>query len=294
MQQLTDRVFRSFLFVPVLSHKYIDKAANSEADAIILDLEASIPLDRKTEARDNLGEAAAFLNAAGQIVLCRINAEDLEDVKAVADSGVAGAVVPLVEYPDQIAKVVEKLSSGGSQRLVFPIIETPLGLYNLRDILAVDVEVAGLMFGSEDFVLRMGSRALPCSETLFNAAWQVAFAARAHDIMPYGLAGSLADFKDMAAFEELCQEARKMGFGGCPAIHPAQVEVLHRVFTPSQEELDSAREAIEAFEKAGEKAVSVAGRMIDYPIYYRLKKLLDEYGAGRIRTQGHVVPDNQS
>lgn len=68
-----------------------------------------------------------------------------------------------------------------------------------------------------------------------------------------------------------------MGFVGCPAIHPAQVEVLHQVFTPSQQEMDNAKEAIAAFEAAGEKAISVNGRMVDYPIYYRLKMLLEEY-----------------
>ena len=68
-----------------------------------------------------------------------------------------------------------------------------------------------------------------------------------------------------------------MGFVGCPAIHPAQVEVSNRVFSPSEAELDDARETVIAFEEAGGEAISFGGRMIDYPIYYRMKKLLDEY-----------------
>lgn len=277
MQQLAGRVYRSFLFVPVLTEKFVTKAANSDADAIILDLEASIPLDKKAEARAALGEAASFLGSSGQTVLCRINAENLDDAAAVAASDAVGLIVPLVEHPTQLAKVVEKLNSTGSEKQIFPIIETPLGLYNLREILALDMSVSGLMFGAEDFVSGMGSRAQPSRETLFNAAWQIACSARAHDINPYGLAGSLADFRDTDAFEGLCQEARSIGFVGCPAIHPAQIAVLHRVFTPSQGEIDHAREVVQAFKAAGEKAVSVDGRMVDYPIYYRLKKMLDEY-----------------
>lgn len=280
MQQLAGRIYRSFLFVPVLNQEFVDKAATSDADAIILDLEASIPLDQKSAARERLGEAARSLTTAGQSVFCRINSDNSDDVKAVAASVAAGIVVPLVEQPVQIENIAETLTSEGSQKFIFPIIETPLGLYNLREILALDVEVAGLMFGAEDFVLGMGSRALPCRETLFNAAWELVFSARAHGITPYGLAGSLADFKDIKTFAALCEEARSIGFVGCPAIHPAQVEVLNQVFAPSTEELRNAKESIRAFEEAGEKAIAVSGRLIDYPIYYRLKKLLDEYENG--------------
>lgn len=277
MHQLVNRIYRSFLFVPVLTQKFIEKAAYSSADAVILDLEASIPMAQKAQARGGLAQAAVFLKESGQTVFCRINTGDLDDVTAVADCDMTGIVVPLVESPKQLAAVADKLKSEGSSTRIFPIIESPLGLYNLRDILSLDLEVGGFMFGTEDFVLGMGSRALPCRETLFNAAWQVAYSARAYGIAPYGLAGSLADFKDMEAFTALCNEARSMGFVGCPAIHPAQVEVLHQVFTPSQQEMDNAKEAIAAFEAAGEKAISVNGRMVDYPIYYRLKMLLEEY-----------------
>ena len=277
MRQITNRIFRSLLFVPVLTQKFIDKAAQSTADAVILDLEASIPQDKKLLARESLAGAADSLKAAGKTAFCRVNAGDMADVAAAAACELTGIIVPIVESGKQLEEVAETLKSAHSQSLVFPIIETPLGLYNLREILAADVTVGGLMFGTEDFVLGMGSRALPCRETLFNGAWQVAYAARAHGISPYGLAGSLADFKDMDAFKVLCDEARSMGFVGCPAIHPAQVDVLHAAFSPTQSELDNAREAIQAFEDAGEKAISVGGRMIDYPIYFRLKKMLAEY-----------------
>lgn len=277
MFQLATPIYRSFLFVPVLNNKFIDKAAASMADAVILDLEASIPNDRKQDARDALAGATETLKKQSKVAFCRVNAGSCDDLEAAIAAQVQGVIVPQVESSDQLRTAADIIGGATSPPALFPIIETPLGLYNLREIVALDVGVGGLMFGAEDFVTAMGSRAQPCRETLFNAAWQVAMVARAHGIYPYGITGTLANFRDVEAFTQLCLESSSIGFVGCPAIHPDQIAALHRAFSPTQQEIDHAKHVIREFEQAGHKAISVNNKMVDYPIYYRFKKLVEEY-----------------
>ncbi len=279
MQQVTTQFYRSLLFVPVLVKRRVNKAAGLHADTIILDLEASIPLAQKQEARDKAPEVADFLRAAGKSVMIRINRANAEDAVMAAAADIDGLVVPVVEQPDDIYGIINAIRAAGlTAPPLLPIIETPRGLLNLSELISIDAGVCGLAFGAEDFVQVMGSRALPCADLLFNGAWQVAVTARAYGIKPYGIAGSLVDFNDLDTYRTLCEQARRIGMVGCPAIHPGQLDVLNEVFSASPAELSYASRAIAEFEAAGEKAIAVEGRLVDYPIYFRFKQLLEEYG----------------
>jgi citrate lyase subunit beta/citryl-CoA lyase len=272
MWQVSSEVFRSFLFVPATSKRFVNKAIGLETDAVILDLEASIPHDQKEEARGCLCDAVEQLRQTHKTVLVRVNPGNLKDCTAAMEAQADGIVVPTVEQPEDLLCFSSRLDQ---EKGLFPIIETPLGLVNLPSLLATDLPVGGLMFGSEDFVVRMGSRALPCRDLLFNACWQLAVHARAQGITPYGIPGTLADFSETERFREICEQGRRIGMAGCPAIHPGQLSVLNEVFSPSDEELAVARRAVEAFIAAGERAIAVDGRMVDYPIYERYRELLE-------------------
>lgn len=272
---------RSLLFVPVLKERFIEKAPGTGAHAIILDLEASIALDRKVEAREALAFAVGTLHEnGGAEVVARINAGSREDMQAVAESGADAIMVPTVEYAHELNEVAEVLQSLPASRdmRVYPIIETPLGLLNIREIIETGLNFGGIMFGGEDFVMRLGSGAVPSDDSLFTGAYMVAVAARAYGLNPYGVAGSMADFRDVEQFAAQCKRAKGIGMVGTPAVHPGQVEVINREFAPSPEEVARAQKALADFDEAGGVPVVVDGKMIDGPIAVRYRAMLKGEG----------------
>jgi citrate lyase subunit beta/citryl-CoA lyase len=275
----------SMLFVPALSERFIANAHARGADAVIFDLEDSIPPDHKIAARDALGSAVARVRPHGLPVLVRVN--NLPhlfeaDLHAAAAAGVDAVLIPKVDTPDLLREADLLMSrferdSGRTQGTIsfIALVESPLGLLNVAQIAQSGGRLRGLGFGSEDFAAVLGIA--PEVEAMSLPAQQIALAARAYGLAAWGLPGSIADFGDLDAFEKLLHKAKAYGFTGALGIHPKQVELINRVFRPSAAELAHAQRVIDAYESAlanGAGAVALDGKMIDAPVVERARRLL--------------------
>lgn len=274
---MTQLPWRSLLFVPAISDRFVESAPRRGADALILDLEDSIAPSLKQEARDALSRQVPRLVAQGMIVLVRVNsgAQMGADLRAAARPGVTAIMVPKVESAAMLAQAIQLLDAAergvglppGAIGLV-ALIEGPHAVLEARSIASVGGRLIGLGFGAEDFAAAMGVRPTPLALTW--PAQMIAMAARGAGLQAIGLPGGIAAIDDLTEFRQLAATARAIGMTGSVCIHPAQVPVLNAAFSPSPEELDWAEAVIDGFEKAladGVAAIAVRGRMVDRPVY---------------------------
>lgn len=282
-------MWRSLLFVPTLEDRFVAKAAKRGADAIVLDLEASIAADRKDEARKALAAAVEQL-APSVPVTVRINPLWLaaaKDLEACVIPGVDAVHLALCEGADHVRAIdglitdleVERSLPTGAIKLV-AMIESADALNGVTEIAKASPRLEGLTLGVEDYATSMGVSAT--AELLRPAVHQLNQAARAAEIHSFAVPASMADFKDVAALEAEARYARKIGTIGGYAVHPIQVECLNSVFSPTPEELSWAQAVIAAADKAqqqGQGVFKVEGQMIDKPLIARARTLLGISGA---------------
>ena len=273
---------RSLLFVPANEQRFIAKAHQRGAGAIILDLEDAISPDQKETARGNVRHAAAELRRNGVAhVLVRINAGSADDIVAAVCPDVDALVLPKVETQDDLAWADKVLSAaeqqsgmhGGHVRLVV-LVETPVAVLNAAS-LAAHERVAALVLGSEDLALALGVE--PTPEALTYAASAVVFAARGHRKVPLGVPGSLASIVDTGRFAQAVQRAQQLGMAGTVCIHPNQVDVVSAAFAPTPEAYAQAQRILAAFDAAqqsGKGAVMFEGKMLDLPIVERARRIV--------------------
>lgn len=274
---MTMKRLRSLLFVPAVSPRLFPKAAQRGADALILDLEDAVPMERKSEARDNLASALEIVGQALP-VLVRVNAEPSllrEDIDRLPLASIAGVMLPKVESAAQVRELAEQLGCKGAAGAGLPIvalIESPLGVLRLESIASAHSNMAALGFGGEDYAAAMAIS--PDPQGLSWAAHAVANAAHAFGLACWGLPGSVTGISDTEAYAGLVARARSIGFTGTVCIHPAQVPWANKGFGPTQAELEWARAVAAAGDDAlarGLGAVVVNGQMIDKPIIERAR-----------------------
>jgi len=289
---------RSFLFVPADSDKKLSKCASSGADALILDLEDSVALSNKEAARKN---AAAFLQSAdanGPKLCVRMNALDTplwqDDLKAVVASKPYAIMVPKTISGGCIEKVSDHLDkleaeagvSPESIKLFCVATETAASMFNLGTYGDVSSRLFAMTWGAEDLAAALGARDNKDEAGNYTGPYQMArtltlLGAVAAGVMP--LDGIWKDFRDDAGLEREARAAVRDGFTAKLAIHPAQVETINRVFTPSDEDLARARAVIAAFDDAGDVGVvALDGVMLDIPHLKQARALLAK--AEAIRT----------
>jgi citrate lyase subunit beta/citryl-CoA lyase len=268
---------RSLLFLPATSPQLLAKAMERGADALIVDLEDSVPAERKAEARPLAAAALRALAARGAEVLLRVNADPAlhDDDLAVLPRDVPVTVMlPKVEDAAQVEALVAKLSGLGLTSPIAALVETPRGALEAPRIAAAP-GVCAVGFGAEDFAASVGLAPSPAALSI--PAQLVGLAAHAHGHAFWGLAGSVAETVDMEAFGALVRLSRQLGFTGSVCIHPRQVPVVNAGFGPTPEEIDWARRVVAAAEEArarGEGAFLLDGRMIDRPIEDRARRWL--------------------
>ncbi len=285
MEKLTYPGWRTALFIPVHIEKFVAKAHTRGADAYILDLEDSVPLAQKEEARECVVPAAKTVSQEGAAALVRINLDErfaMDDVVASVSKHVSAIVVPKVESAEQLRKFSARISELEMERnlaqghtAIIAMIESVDALPNLDEIASADPRVVAMTLGSEDFSATAGMQPLP--QTLLLPNQMLAFACRRANITPLGFPGSIADYSDLDAFSETIKFAKQLGFVGAFCIHPTQVEVLNAVLTASAEEVAHAEGLLAAFDAglaAGKGAVEYKGKMIDLPVVERAKELL--------------------
>lgn len=275
----------SLLFVPALNDRFIERAHERGADAVVFDLEDSIVDERKTAARGALGSALSRVRPHGLPLLVRVNNEPelLEpDLQAAVAAGADAILLPKIDTPDMLRDADRMITAfeGEARREAgvvkyVALIESPTGLFNMADILRTGGRLRGLGFGSEDFAAVLGVE--PDADALSAPAQQVALAARAFGLAAWGLPGSIANFHDVQAFAALLRRAKAYGFTGALGIHPKQIEVINKAFRPGAEDLARARRIVDAYEQAvagGAGAVALDGKMIDAPVVARARRLL--------------------
>lgn len=279
-------LWRSLLYVPVTNQRFVEKASARGADVIKLDLEDSIPPAEKPAARAAVRDAARLISDAGTEVLVRINRPwrmTVLDLEAAIWPEVSGLCLPKLESADHLAfidETVEELERErgmmiGSIRFM-GLIETPRGLSNVREIAKSSPRLMGLSLGQEDYSAALGMPSLGL-EDLLEDMRLVQRAAREADILPLGYAGSIAEITDMDAFRASAMRARALGMEGGSCVHPAQVPILNEVFSPTEEEVETADAMVTAYETAmadGLGAVSFRGKMIDIPVVERARRVL--------------------
>lgn len=279
-------MWRSVLFVPVLEERFIGKALQRGADALVLDLEASIIPDRKQEARLALSGVVERLRGHGTDLLVRINTgwrPALADVEAAALDGVSALVLADCRQAAQVVAVDGVLAEVEAERGLtpggiglVPLLESAEAVLNGAAIAAAAPRVSGLALGIEDYVSDLEAQLDPA--TLHHAARQVVQIARATGVEPFAVPESLANLTDLERFRLAAEAGRAMGSSGGFAVHPDQVAVLNQTFTPSEAELEHARRVVVAAREAednGVGAVQLDGRMIDLPIVKRAQRLLE-------------------
>ncbi|MBI3515545.1 MAG: CoA ester lyase [Proteobacteria bacterium] len=278
-------MWRSMLFVPVIVEKFVDAAHRRGADAIILDLEDSVPESQKERARGLIQDAAAKVSQGGADVTVRINRpwrQALRDLEAAVSPRVRALLCPKIDSADHVRLISEVVADLEAERdmvigstLLVPMIETADAFFRIHDIARADPRIVAINLGAEDFALSVGM--LPEPEGLFYPKQHLIIAARAAGIMPLGFIGTVAEFKDLDAFRLTVQRSRRLGFMGASVIHPSQIQILNEEFRPTAEEVAQARKIVAAYEKStaeGVGAIVVDGKMIDVPIVVRAQQAL--------------------
>jgi citrate lyase subunit beta/citryl-CoA lyase len=282
-------MIRSLLYVPASSERFLAKAHERGADAIILDLEDAVAPQEKARARAALREAVPAVGRNGATVFVRINAVAtglaLDDAEAACRAGAFGLFVPKVRFPAELKAVERRLKAAErrakSERpvVLVPMLEDPGAVLDARAIAAASGRTFALVSGSEDMATAMGGE--PTPEVLRLPKLLVHLAAKAANLYSFGMLRTVADFKDAEAVAKSAREARAFGFDGASCIHPSVVPILNAAFTPNPAELDHARRMIAAFEAAeaaGEGAFLFDGKMVDEPVVARARWLLARAG----------------
>lgn len=267
---------RSLLFVPGNRPERFAKALASGADAVVLDLEDSVPLSAKQAAREAIHDAWPDLRAAGVPLVVRINATDspsgIQDgewlASAMSASPPTGLMVPKTNTRASLEHLAGRLPGAA----LLPIIETAAGYAALPEIAAA-TGVLRLAVGHIDFLADTGLQCSADESELAPLRFAVAMATRLHGLAP-AFDGVTVAIDDEARLREDTCRALRFGFGGKLCIHPRQVAVVHAAMTPSAEELTWARRVIAADAASGGAAVQLDGRMVDAPVVLQARRTL--------------------
>lgn len=281
MASQAKKMYRTLLFAPGSRAELLTKAQLGAADAMIFDLEDSVPLNAKEEARKNVQQALALgLKKPMYLRISNPRAGDyLADLGVLANQSlvnVAGVALPKADDAQDIETVSKALQEieikagvAVGSLLILPMIETCLGLRNSFDIAKSSKRVSGMALASAeegDFMVDLGGRWTPRSLALNYPRSKLVVDSRAAGL-EWIVDGVFMNLKDTQMLREECLIARELGFVGKMAIHPTQVDVMHEVFSPSAEEIEYARGMIAAFregEARGVGAVKYQGMMVDY------------------------------
>jgi citrate lyase subunit beta/citryl-CoA lyase len=285
---MNQTIVRSVLILPINNRRFVENAYRRGADAIMLDLEDSVPAAEKESARKLVKKSIPLAARGGGQVQVRVNSEPQQlaaDIDAAVHPGLNSIVLPKVESAALVKKVDQQVSDLEHSRGIKPgriklslVIESPKGILELENIALASVRTTSMSVGPEDYCLALGVEpSFDGTEILFALA-MVITVSKALGLRPFGLLGSVAGFRDLEGFTRAAERACQLGCEGGVCIHPEQVPILNRVFAPKTEQVDKARRIVEAFENglaAGTAAVEVDGRMVDLTVYRRAKMIFD-------------------
>ena len=283
-------MFRSLIFVPSNSRRFIDKAKTLNADITCFDLEDSVPINEKTVAREIIVQTLKHRTDYKTNVYIRINSFDsgmaFSDLKEIIQNGVDGIVIPKVNDENEVVDIIRFISiledergiKKGSIKLI-PSIETAKGVVNAYFIAKADQRVNALIFGVFDFLYDMG---LDYDEN-DGIEYLYARGKIPVDAKAAGVAAIDAIWQNVDDTNGLTKDARvakRLGYSGKSIIHPSQIDPVHKIFIPTKNEIEWAKKVIEALGEtmeggSGRGAVKLEGKMIDAVHYKQAKAILN-------------------
>jgi len=279
-------VLRTMLFTPGNNMRMIAKSGDRGADAVILDLEDSVPIPDKETGRLFVRDALADVAAGGSQVYVRINALSTgladDDLAWIVRPGLSGIVQPKAERASDVTDLCARLDAlesehgvnAGTVRVV-PLIETALGVENAGDIAGASERVVAVAFGGVDFSRDMGVELTPQGAELAYPRARIAVAARASGVL--AIDTPCLQVRDDDRLTADTRAARQLGFRGKLLIHPSQVDTVNELLSPSDNDVAYARKVVDAFEAARAKglgAISLDGKMIDVANFQQAKDVL--------------------
>lgn len=277
---------RSYLFVPADSERKMRKAGDSGADALILDLEDSVAANARPEAR---ALAAEYLTGKDNVWV-RINPIDTEDavadLDAIMPSSPAGIVLPKPRGAADVVRLSEQLDglearhgiAAGQTRIIALCTERPDALFTLASYDAATPRLAALTWGAEDLAAAVGASSNRDDAGNWLPPYELArslclFAAAAAKVAAVDTV--FTDYQDSAGLAHYAANARRDGFSGMLAIHPAQIDVINNAFMPTPAELDRAERIVALFDDNPDAgALGMDGAMIDRPHFVQAQRLL--------------------
>jgi citrate lyase subunit beta/citryl-CoA lyase len=285
---------RTLLFIPGNQQKMLAKATTVTADAVIFDLEDSVPPAEKDSAREMVAGAISGFNSNRPQVYVRINSSQTpycaSDIAKVVTRGLHGICLPKSESAEQINQIDALISKAeraanlppGSVKILALVAR---GILKVSEIATSSPRIMGLALGAEDFAVDMGTSRSKEGLEIYYPRMVLAVACHAADVQAIDTV-----YVDVKNIEGLVAETRflkQIGFQGKLLIHPGQIAPVNEVFTPSAQEIAYAKRVIEAFDaavKQGLASTPLDGKMVDTPVAERARRLLAQYetitGAG--------------
>ncbi len=290
------RARRALLYMPGDDERKIRKAATLDADCVCLDMEDGVALSRKDEARGLIPKMLTELQFGRSERLVRINPVGsgmaMDDLRAGLEAALDGIVLPKVESGDairwasaEITKVEQARGWPAGRIGIIVLVETALGVVNLREIASSDPRLQALIFGAEDLAGDIGA-------VRTREGWEV-FYARSAVVTHAAACGLQAidmvyiDYKDTEGLVRESAAAAAMGYAGKQVIHPNQIAGVQSAFTPDDAAIAHAQRvmhAMRAHQEAGKGAFSLDGKMIDMPLVKAAERVLS-----RARAAGKVA-----
>jgi citrate lyase subunit beta/citryl-CoA lyase len=269
---------RSWLFVPADSDKKVAKALDSDADAIIFDLEDSVAPDRKAAAREILKDLPK--RSGGPLWWVRINPlrtdDHRKDLDVIGKADVHGIVLPKAETGGDVVELAHRT---GNIPIHAIVTETPASLFGLLSYHDPKSSLVAMSWGAEDLSAALGASSKYDADGSLSFTYRMARSlcltgAVAAGVQPVD--GVFADFKDEKGLIAEATAAAREGFTGKLAIHPAQVAPINAAFTPSADEVAHAEAIVAAFEAhPGAGVLSVDGKMVDLPHLTQARRVLE-------------------
>ncbi len=262
------------LLVPASNPRMIQKAADSDADVVMIDLDDAVVYEdaSKHAAQRTLLEAMAAIDFRGKEVVVRVNATDTpwwrDDIRACADAGIRVIMPPKANNAADLIAVtdfLDTLPNAGAMRM-WPMIETTGAVIHCERIAAEVPRLSGLCFGVGDYTVSVGAHFVDIPDRIAYPLGKMVCVARHHGLVPLAPAVAFTDMNRDSIIEDWGSYLRRLGYDGALVVHPRHVAIINRIFSPSREEIDSAlemRDAIGQARAANRAAVIIGGKLIE-------------------------------
>lgn len=246
---------KSALFMPSSSPSMLNAACACNADSLIFDLEDSVAADEKDAARDLLKEALNHLYIIGKNIIVRINALSTDywkkDIEAVVDTKINTILIPKAR-PDDIKNISDLLNSHNTNINLMALIESAVSVEEITDIIKASKRVIDILFGAEDYTSDLGIERSQEGSEIFYARARLANAAHAYGIEALDTPFTILD--DFEGLKEDTLKGKKLGYTGKASINPRHIDLINKIYTPSEKEVEYALRVINSVERAQKKA----------------------------------------